>query len=226
MKNILLVEDNEIISKGLKYSLEQEKFNVIIAKNMNTAKERLEENLTNPIDKQYDLAILDIMLPDGNGYDLCKIIKEENKDLPVIFLTAKDEENNVVKAFNLGADEYIIKPFRNRELISRINNVLRRYGKDATKIQSGNVIIDLDANRVYVNNKEVIFTALEYKILSLLFLNRGKTVSRDKILEKIWDLAGNFVNDNTLTVYIKRIREKFAENDIIKTIKGIGYRID
>lgn len=226
MKKILLVEDNESISKGIKYFLEQEKLEIITAKDLKTAKKLLENNEIEEINKQIDLAILDVMLPDGNGYDLCKFIKENYNEIPIIFLTAKDEENSVVNGFNLGADDYIIKPFRNRELLSRINNVLRRYGKNANKIQSGNVIIDLDASRVYIGENEVVFTALEYKILSLLFMNKGKTVSRDKILEKIWDLAGNFVNDNTLTVYIKRIREKMGKDDVIKTIKGIGYRIE
>lgn len=225
MKKILLVEDNETIAKGLKYFLEQEKFNIIVAKNVKLAEEILENDNQN-VNEKIDLAILDIMLPDGNGYDLCKYIKENNDEIPVIFLTAKDEEKNVVTGFNLGAYDYIVKPFRNRELLSRVNNVLRRFGKNSNKIQSGNIVVDLDASRVYINQNEVIFTALEYKILSLLFMNKGKTISREKILEKIWDLAGNFVNDNTLTVYIKRIREKMGKDDVIKTIKGIGYRID
>ena len=127
----------------------------------------------------------------------------------------------------MGADDYVIKPFRTRELISRINNILRRYERESTNtLRAGNIIIDLDASRVYVNEKEVIFTALEYKILVLLFSNMGKTMTRDNILDKIWDVAGNFVNDNTLTVYVKRIRAKLGENDVIKTIKGIGYRVD
>lgn len=218
MSKILLIEDNEAIMKGLKYSLEQEKFEVDIAKDIRTSKDKLCSN-------EYNLIILDIMLPDGNGYELCKYIKQNTKT-PVIFLTAKDEEQDVVKGFDIGADDYVIKPFRTRELISRINNILRRYGKENEKLQSGNVTIDLEASRVYINGKEVIFTALEYKILVLLFSNMGKTVTRDKILDKIWDVAGNFVNDNTLTVYVKRIRAKLAENDVIKTIKGIGYRVD
>lgn len=219
MKKILLVEDNEAILKGLKYSLEQENFEVDIAKEFKTAKEKLCSN-------EYKIIILDITLPDGNGFELCKHIKE-NTQTPVIFLTAKDEEQDVVKGFDLGADDYVIKPFRTRELISRINNVLRRYGKEESNIlRAGNIVIDIDSSRVYVNNKEIIFTALEYKILVLLFSNTGKTLTRDKILDKIWDIAGNFVNDNTLTVYIKRIRAKLGKNDVIKTIKGIGYRVD
>lgn len=219
MKNkILLVEDNDIILKGLKYSLEQENFEIDIAKTIEKSEELLNEKI-------FDLVILDITLPDGNGFDLCKIIKQE-KDTPVIILTAKDEEKDVVLGFDLGADDYIIKPFRNRELISRIQNVLRRYNKDKKELVCKNIKVDLDANRVYVKDKEVIFTALEYKILVLLLSNSGKTITREKILDKIWDIAGNYVNDNTLTVYIKRVRAKLGEEDVIKTIKGIGYRVD
>lgn len=174
----------------------------------------------------YNLIILDISLPDGSGFDLCKYIKS-NYNIPIIFLTAKDEEQDVVQGFDLGADDYIIKPFRTRELISRANNILRRYNNIQTNIiTSSNIKIDLDAQRVYKNDDEIVLTALEYKILALLFTNINQTVSREKILDKIWDIAGNYVNDNTLTVYIKRIRAKLSPNDIIKTIKGIGYRIE
>lgn len=219
MKNILLIEDNEIIIKGLKYSLEQEDFEVTPAKSVFEAKQLLNEN-------KYNLIILDVMLPDGNGFELCKFIKEKEKT-PVIFLTAKDEEQDVVNGLELEAEDYIIKPFRTRELILRINNILKRYEKVENKrIQAGNVIVDVDASRVFVNGQEIEFTALEYKILLLLFWNIGKTVTRDSILDRIWDVAGNFVNDNTLTVYVKRIRAKLGKEDIIKTVKGIGYRID
>ena len=219
MRNkILLVEDNEMIVKGLVYSLSKEGFETNIAYNAQEAESKIESNV-------YDIIILDVMLPDGNGFELCKHIKE-NKDIPIIFLTAKDDEKDVVNGFNLGADDYVIKPFRTMELISRIYNVLRRYNKDKNVIEIGQVRIDLEANRVYVDNKEVEFTALEYKILVLLYTNAGKTVTREKILDKIWDVAGNFVNDNTLTVYIKRIRDKLGKSDVIKTIKGIGYRVD
>lgn len=219
MRNkILLVEDNEMIVKGLVYSLSKEGFETNIAYNAQEAESKIESNV-------YDIIILDVMLPDGNGFELCKYIKE-NKDIPIIFLTAKDDEKDVVNGFNLGADDYVVKPFRTMELISRIYNVLRRYNKDKNVIEIGQVHIDLEANRVYVDNKEVEFTALEYKILVLLFTNAGKTVTREKILDKIWDVAGNFVNDNTLTVYVKRIRDKLGKSDVIKTIKGIGYRVD
>lgn len=219
MKKILLVEDNEIIIKGLKYSLEQEDFEVTPAKSVLEAKRLLNAN-------KYNLIILDVMLPDGNGFELCKFIKEKEKT-PVIFLTAKDEEQDVVIGLELEAEDYVIKPFRTRELILRINNILKRYEKVENKrIQAGNVIVDVDASRVFVNGQEIEFTALEYKILLLLFWNIGKTVTRDSILDRIWDVAGNFVNDNTLTGYVKRIRAKLGKEDIIKTVKGIGYRID
>lgn len=219
MKNILLIEDNESILKGLVYSLEQERFKVTTAMTIKDSKNLLESN------NIYNLIILDISLPDGSGFDLCKYIKS-NYNIPIIFLTAKDEEQDVVQGFDLGADDYIIKPFT-RELISRANNILRRYNNIQTNIiTSSNIKIDLDAQRVYKNDDEIVLTALEYKILALLFTNINQTVSREKILDKIWDIAGNYVNDNTLTVYIKRIRAKLSPNDIIKTIKGIGYRIE
>ena len=220
MKNILLIEDNESILKGLVYSLEQERFKVTTAMTIKDSKNLLESN------NIYNLIILDISLPDGSGFDLCKYIKS-NYNIPIIFLTAKDEEQDVVQGFDLGADDYIIKPFRTRELISRANNILRRYNNIQTNIiTSSNIKIDLDAQRVYKNDDEIVLTALEYKILALLFTNINQTVSREKILDKIWDMAGNYVNDNTLTVYIKRIRAKLSPNDIIKTIKDIGYRIE
>lgn len=220
MKNILLIEDNESILKGLVYSLEQERFKVTTAMTIKDSKNLLESN------NIYNLIILDISLPDGSGFDLCKYIKS-NYNIPIIFLTAKDEEQDVVQGFDLGADDYIIKPFRTRELISRANNILRRYNNIQTNIiTSSNIKIDLDAQRVYKNDDEIVLTALEYKILALLFTNINQTVSREKIIDKIWDIAGNYVNDNTLTVYIKRIRAKLSPNDIIKTIKGIGYRIE
>ena len=220
MKNILLVEDNEAIIMGLKYSLEQENIKVIIAKNVIETRQKLNQ-------EKIDLVLLDVSLPDGNGFDICKEIKQK-QDIPVIFLTAQDEETSVVFGLDLGADDYITKPFRTRELISRINSVLRRYGKkeDITNIiQYKNIKIDTNSAKVYKDEKEIIFTSLEYKILLMLFTNQNKLITREQLLEKIWDIAGNFVNDNTLTVYIKRIREKLEDETIIKTVRGLGYRI-
>lgn len=219
MKKILLVEDNETIIMGLKYSLEQEGFQVISAKTAKESKEKLDN-------KSIDIVLLDVSLPDGNGFEICKEIKEKN-DIPVIFLTAQDEETSVVLGLDLGADDYIVKPFRTRELISRIKSVLRRYGKKEENniIQYKNIKIDTISAKVYKNNKEIIFTSLEYRILLMLFTNKNKLITREQLLEKIWDIAGNFVNDNTLTVYIKRIRKKLEDDSIIKTIRGLGYRI-
>ena len=218
MKHILLVEDNDTIIMGLKYSLEQENFKVISAQNVLEFNENIDKN-------DIDLVLLDVSLPDGNGFEICKEIKSK-KDIPVIFLTAQDEETSVVLGLDLGADDYIVKPFRTRELISRINSVLRRYGhNESNLIQYKNIKIDTSSAKVYKDNEEIIFTSLEYKILLMLFSNQNKLISREQLLEKIWDIAGNFVNDNTLTVYIKRIREKLSDETIIKTVRGLGYRI-
>ena len=217
MNNLLLVEDDEMIVKGLKFTFGQNDLTFDIAKNYREALDNLK-------DKQYDLAILDITLPDGNGLDLGKHIKENSK-IPIIFLTAKDEEDTIVEGLDLGAEDYIIKPFRPKELIARINRILTRQQKNRI-ITVENVSIDIDKAEVIVNNRSINLTSLEYKILSLLFMNLNRVVTRDVILDKIWDMEGNFVNDNTLSVYIKRIRQKINNENIIKTIKGIGYRVD
>lgn len=208
-----------MIVKGLVYTLEQEQFDVTSALSYAMAEDIIYGG------QDFDLAILDIMLPDGDGRSICRILKEE-RNIPVIFLTAKDEESDVVQGLDMGADDYIIKPFRNRELISRINNVMRRTGKTQKMITVGAVSVDTERDVVTVNDKEVTFTALEYKILLMLLQNQGRTVTRQQILDKIWDMAGNFVEDNTLTVYIKRIRGKLGEADVIKTVKGVGYRVE
>ena len=218
MNRILLVEDNEMIRKGLTYTLKQEHFEAVVCKNRTEAEAVIDHEL-------FDLVILDVMLPDGSGYEICREIKEYAPDTPVIFLTAKDEENDVVLGFDLGADDYVIKPFRSRELVSRIHNVLRRYNKHEQEIRVGDVRVDLLANRVFQGEEEVTLSPLEYRILILLLQNRGRTVSREQILNKIWDYAGNVVEDNTLTVYIRRIRSKLGE-ELIETVKGIGYRVD
>lgn len=213
---ILLVEDNEILAKGLIYSLEQKKYQVIHTLNVeNTLKILKTEKI--------DLAILDVSLPDGNGFDLYRNnIKEKN--IPSIFLTAKDEEDNIVKGLELGAEDYITKPFSIKELMARINRIILRNKKN-TVIQVQNIKFDMDKMVVYRDNESVELTNLELKILNLLFLNLNKVVKRSEIIDKIWEWTGNDVNDNTVTVYLKRIREKI-KTDIIITIKGIGYRID
>ena len=218
MNTILLVEDSKSIIMGLKYSLEQEGFKVITAKTIKEAKES----------KDYDLILLDISLPDGNGFDFFKEVKKK-EDVPVIFLTALDEEINIVKGLDLGAEDYIVKPFRVKELISRIKVALRRYNKmSSSTININGIELDSENMQAKKDGKVIELTSLEFKILLLLFTNKNKLVTRDMILNKIWDLAGNFVNDNTLTVYIKRIREKIGDSEgkIIKTIRGVGYKVD
>lgn len=218
MFTILLVEDSETIIMGLKYALEQEKYNVKIAKNVIDAKK----------EDGYDLVLLDITLPDGNGFELFKEIKQKN-DVPVIFLTARDEETNVVKGLDLGAEDYVVKPFKVRELISRIKVALRRYNKITQNlIECKGITIDTENREVKSQGEIVELTGLEYRILLMLFTNKNKLVTREMLLDKIWDVAGNFVNDNTLTVYIKRIREKIGDSEgkIVKTVRGIGYRVD
>ena len=225
MKKILLVEDNDTIVMGLKYLLEKENFEVKTIKN-------LEETYKIAEKEKFNLYLLDINLPDGNGFDICSKLKEK-EDVPIIFLTARDDEKDIVKGLDMGADDYITKPFRNRELISRINNVLRRYGKNDNNskdniIKINEIEINTDSAKVMKNGEEIVFTSLEYKILVMLFSNPNVLITRQQILDKIWDIAGNFVNDNTLTVYIKRIREKLDDKDgkIIKTVRGLGYIIE
>ena len=213
---ILLVEDNEILAKGIIYSLEQEKFEVIHKTNVKETIKILEREKTK-------LIILDISLPDGNGFDLYeKNIKDKN--IPTIFLTAKDDEDDIVKGLEAGAEDYITKPFSIRELIARINKILLRNKKNSI-IKVKDIEFDIDKMVVYKEGKEINLTSLELKILNLLFMNLNKVVTRNYIIEKIWEWTGNDVNDNTVTVYLKRIREKLV-TDIIITIKGIGYRID
>lgn len=221
---VLLVEDNEAIILGLEYLFKEEKINLKTAKSKKEAKEIIEEDLNEQ--NKIDLILLDITLPDGNGFDLCRYIKKQT-NYPVIFLTSKDEEKDVVEGLEIGAEDYIIKPFRNRELISRIKNVLRRKEKNNNEITCKNIKIDIVSGKVYNQNEEVILTKLEYKILLNLFNNMNKLITREEILNDIWDIAGNFVNDNTLTVYIKRIREKIGDKngEIIETVRGLGYRV-
>lgn len=211
---ILLVEDNKSIIKGLEYAFAQNGYSCEYCLSLDEAVRKAPFN--------YDVAVLDIMLPDGNGFDLFKKIRRYC-DLPVIFLTAVDDEDSVVNGLELGADDYITKPFSTRELIARIKRVANKNSKKNIITVSG-VTLDLDKSAVFENGKQLELTALEYKLLSLLMQNAGKVVTRELIFEKIWDVSGNFVNDNTLTVYIKRIRKKL-DADIIKTVKGMGYQV-
>lgn len=237
MNTILLVEDNEGIVLGLQYLLTQEGFGVAIAMCFEEAKRLLLEG-------EYVLVLLDVSLPDGDGFTLCRFIKERTKT-PVIFLTAKEEEGDVVKGFDLGADDYVIKPFRNRELVSRIRNVLRRSGelrgdaergggqaqpagKDQKILQCGKIRLNVGTGKVYNGETEIVLTKLEFRILSSMMEHPGKLFSREELLAQAWDSYGNYVNDNTLSVTMKRIREKIGDGDgqWIKTIRGMGYRLE
>ena len=215
--NILLVEDNLTIIKGLKYSFEKNDYNLICKTNIKDAIKLLMDNL------KLDLIILDITLPDGNGFELFENnIKKLN--IPTIFLTAKDDEDDIVKGLNIGVEDYITKPFSTKELLARINKILLRTKKQSV-ITVQDIKFDTDKMLVYKNDKILDLTSLEIKLLSLLFINIGKVVSRNTILDTIWDSTGNDVDDHTVTVYFKRIREKLGTNIII-TVKGLGYRID
>ena len=210
---LLTVEDNLMILKGLKYYLESEGF---VVDKATTYKEALDLILFN----NYDLILLDISLPDGDGFNLAKEIKENYK-IPIIFLTAKDDIDDICNGLLLASD-YIIKPFRNRELLSRIKKAL--HLNDI--IEFNNLKIDTNKKEIYKNNVEINLTSLEYKLFMSLLDNRNKVLSREFLLDKIERETGNFVNDNTLRVYIKRIREKLNDENIIRTVKGIGYVID
>jgi len=224
---LLLVEDDKAIVEGLEYYLTQEGFEVSCCYNVKSAIDLVGKT-------SFDLAILDIALPDGNGYDLCKRIKKMG-DIPVIFLTARDDEGSIVMGLDIGADDYITKPFRVRELHSRIKSVLRRTGKANKNINEDiitidNITVNLKEGKVIKNGNIIFLTALEYRLFLTLLQNSGRILSRNQLLEYIWDVSGDFVNDNTLTVYIKRLREKIEDDpqnpNIIKTVRGLGYQIE
>lgn len=224
MIRILIIEDDRHITEGLQYLLENEGFYVETAYTEEKGREAVENG-------DFHLLLLDVTLPDGNGFDFFRWMQTK-KEIPVIFLTALDEEKDIVKGFDLGADEYITKPFRPRELISRIRNVIRHAGiepEERKELVIGNVRINREQGVVYKDNKKIELTVLEYKVLLLFFENKGRILTRTQILANIWDESENFVNDNTLTVYIKRLREKIEdkpnEPKIIKTVRGMGYQI-
>ena len=222
--NIFLLEDDEAIGIGLVYSLQNEGYTVTHAKTVKEATKIIAE-------KTFSLYLLDLTLPDGSGYGVCKQIKEMG-DLPVIFLTAYDDEVNVVMGFDLGADDYISKPFRLKELTARIKSVLRRYNKETADgiIKIKDITINTTSAKVSKAGEEIILTAIEYRLLLILLNNRGRILSRTQLLENIWDIDGDFVEDNTLTVYIKRLRDKIEDEpnkpEIIKTVRGLGYVIE
>ena len=221
MVKILLVEDDNSIVKNLSEFLKGEGYTVSSVSGQKAAIELFEK-------EHYDLLLLDVSLADGNGFTVCSAVKAI-KDVPVIFLTASDDEFSVVTGLDLGAEDYINKPFRPRELVSRIKSVLRRCGKTQKIIELGDLKVDMEQGTVTKSGHELFLSALEYRLLLTFIHNRGIVLSRNVLIDKIWDMAGEFVNDNTLTVYIKRLREKIEDDPsnpaIIKTIRGLGYKV-
>lgn len=222
---LMIVEDDRTIAAGLQYSLEQEQYEVVLCHDVASAKQAIEEHY-----QQLELYIFDLNLPDGSGYELCKLVKNLH-DAPVIFLSAIDEEVSIVMGLDMGADDYITKPFRVRELLSRMKSVMRRYQVQAPArniITLQYITINTAEAKVYKKEQELILTALEYRLLLIFANHPNQILSRTQLLEKIWDVAGDFVNDNTLTVYIKRLREKLeedaAEPQLIVTVRGLGYK--
>jgi DNA-binding response OmpR family regulator len=221
MKRIFLVEDDKAIAKNLILLLRSEGFTVTHAATRSEALALLVEN-------KFDLALVDISLPDGNGFTVCTGIKEKG-DIPVIFLTASGDEASVVTGLNMGADDYITKPFRPRELIARIGTALRKSSRTESNFEIYGLHVDTTSGVVKKDGNEVFLSALEYRLLLVFISNPKNIITRGRLLDELWDAAGEFVNDNTLTVYIKRLREKI-ENDpanpqIILTVRGTGYRL-
>ncbi len=221
MTRILLVEDDRSIVDNLTEFLRSEGFTVDAVRGQADAIKRIESD-------SYDLLLVDISLADGNGFAVCAAAKA-NTDVPVIFLTASGDEYSVVTGLDMGADDYIGKPFRPRELVSRIKNVLRRTGRVQSVMELNGIRVDTVKGTVTKDGAEIFLSALEYRLLLIFFNNKGVVLSRSKLLEEIWDIAGEFVNDNTLTVYIKRLREKIGDDpqnpSFIKTVRGIGYKV-
>ena len=220
MSRILLLEDDTMIASGILYALETEGYETNHATRIKDARSLIEHY-------NFDLAIIDMQLPDGTGFDVSEIFK--NNATPVIFLTVVDDENTIVRAFDEGAQDYIVKPFRIRELLARVRRILSANIKNGEKdniIYMGHAAIHTDEAKVYVNDKSIELTALEYRLLLIFASNKGILLTRQQILDKIWDADGNFVEDNTLTVYVKRLREKLGEAIHIETVRGMGYRVD
>lgn len=220
MSRILLVEDDTMIASGILYALETEGYETNHATRIKDAGSLIQHY-------NFDLAIIDMQLPDGTGFDVSEIFK--NNATSVIFLTVVDDENIIVRAFDEGAQDYIVKPFRIRELLARVRRILSANIKNGEKdniIYMGHAAIHTDEAKVYVNDKSIELTALEYRLLLIFASNKGILLTRQQILDKIWDADGNFVEDNTLTVYVKRLREKLGEAIHIETVRGMGYRVD
>ena len=219
MSKVLLIEDDTMIASGICYALEMEGYETCSVTKIADVKKIV-------LKEKFDLAIVDMQLPDGTGIDVSEMLK--NTDTSVIFLTVVDDENTIVKAFDDGAQDYIVKPFRIRELLARVRRIMlakNNQTENDTVICVGQVMIHTDEAKVYVHDSVIELTALEYRLLLIFTYNKGVLLSRQQILNKIWDIDGNFVEDNTLTVYVKRLREKLGEAIKIETVRGMGYRV-
>ena len=221
MVKILLVEDDTSIVNNLTEYLRSEGFEIDSATGQNQAVNKIENN-------KYDLLLVDISLKDGNGFAVCAAARAIG-ETPVIFLTASADEYSIITGLDMGADDYISKPFRPRELLSRIRSVLRRSNKSNTVIEHNSVKVDAAKGIVTKDGEEVFLSALEYRLLLVFLNNKGVVMSRNRLLEEIYDIAGEYVNDNTLTVYIKRLRDKIEDDPqnptFIKTVRGLGYKV-
>lgn len=225
MKNILLVEDDRAVALAVIYSLKKEGFMVEHAMNLKIARSFIKDDI--------DMILLDLMLPDGDGYELCSEIRESGNNVPIIFMTACDEEANIVTGLDLGADDYVTKPVKIKELVSRINAVLRRKGRDTKEaesniLKSNNIEVDKGAHIVKKDGADIALTLNEFKLIKMFMENYPNVLTRNLILEKLWDTEGNFIDDNALSVYIKRLREKIEEDSknpqFIVTVRGVGYK--
>jgi len=226
VNNLFLLEDDISLIDGLQYSLKKNGFQVDVVRTVKEAKEHLAE-----IGK-YDLLILDVTLPDGTGFDICEWVRKRDNMMPIIFLTASDEEVNIIRGLDCGGDDYVTKPFKLGEFCSRIRALLRRAGRtnqeDGNLLECGDVSIDLLGSRVFLKGTLLDLTNMEYRLLCLLVKSANRVVSRNIILNDLWDGTGNFVDDNTLSVYIRRLREKVeadaSQPQHLITVRGFGYQ--
>lgn len=236
MENLLLVEDDQALAMGTEYSLKAEGYGVIVANQLSMARQVLFQE-----EKEISLVLLDVMLPDGTGFEFCREIREQGLMVPIIFLTAVAEEANIVQGLEIGADDYITKPFRVKELLSRVKAILRRQNqyarigektgkitpqeKENQRIYFGGYVMDLDNYRLYLGSVPVDCTPSEFRLLRELLVHRGQVLTREQLIQRLWDVDGSFVDDNTLSVYIKRLRDKLPGiKDCIQTVRGVGYQ--
>lgn len=225
MPKLLLLEDDISLIEGLTYSLQKNGFEIEVARSIREAGRRLEEN------PGFDLLLFDVTLPDGNGFALCERLRRSGSRIPIIFLTASDEETSVIRGLDCGGDDYITKPFKLGELCSRIRALLRRSSREKTgenMLRSGNLSVSLGEGRAFLGQEPLELTPAEYRLLCLLLQNSGRVLTRSMILDRLWDGCGSFVDDNTLSVYVRRLREKLEKHpskpEHLKTIRGVGYQ--